>query len=88
MNLEFKTSFVRDLKKVKDKKLKVRVREVIEVVEQAHSLQEIENVKKLKGSDRYYRVRIGDYRIGLAVEKDVVTFVRLLHRKDVYRYFP
>jgi mRNA interferase RelE/StbE len=88
LNLEFKTSFVRDLKKVKDKKLKVRVREVIEVVEQAHSLQEIENVKKLKGSDRYYRVRIGDYRIGLAVEKDVVTFVRLLHRKDVYRYFP
>lgn len=88
MNLEFKASFVRDLKKIKDKNLKGRVQEVIEAFEQAHSLQEIENVKKLKGNDRYYRVRIGDYRIGLAVEKDVVTFVRLLHRKDVYRYFP
>jgi mRNA interferase RelE/StbE len=88
LNLEFKASFVRDLKKIKDKNLKGRVQEVIEAFEQAHSLQEIENVKKLKGNDRYYRVRIGDYRIGLAVEKDVVTFVRLLHRKDVYRYFP
>ena len=81
MNLEFKTSFVRDPKEV-------RVREVIEVVERVHSLQEIENIKKLKGSDRYYRVRIGDCRIGPAVEKDVVTFVRLLHHKDIYRYFP
>jgi mRNA interferase RelE/StbE len=88
LNLEFKASFVRDLKKVKDKKLKTRVREVIEAVEQARSLQEIENIKKLKGNDRYYRIRIGDYRIGLSVEKDTVTFVRFLHRKDVYRYFP
>ena len=88
MNLEFKASFVRDLKKIKDEKLKGRVQEVIEAFEQAHSLQEIENVKKLKGNDRYYRVRIGDYRIGLAVEEDVVTFVRILQRKDVYRDFP
>ena len=49
MNLEFKASFVRDLKKIKDKNLKGRVQEVIEAFEQAHSLQEIENVKKLKG---------------------------------------
>ena len=88
MNLEFKASFVRDLKKIKDKNLKGRVQEVIEAFEQAHSLQEIENVKKLKGNDRYYRVRFGDYRIGLSVEKDTVTFVRFLHRKDIYRYFP
>jgi mRNA interferase RelE/StbE len=88
LNLEFKASFVRDLKKIKDKKLKAQVQGVIEAVEQARSLQEIENIRKLKGSDRYYRVRVGDYRIGLSVEKDTVTFVRFLHRKDVYRYFP
>lgn len=88
MNLEFKASFVRDLKKIKDKKLKAQIQGVIEAAEQARSLQEIENIRKLKGSDRYYRVRIGDYRIGLSVEKDTITFVRFLHRKDVYRYFP
>ena len=88
MNLEFKASFVKDLKRVRDKKLKARVQEVIEAVEQAHSLQELEGIKKLKGSDRYYRVRIGNYRIGLSVEGDIVRFVRFLHRKDVYRYFP
>lgn len=88
MNLEFKASFVRDLEKIKDNKLKARIQGVIEAVEQAPGLQEIVNVRKLKGSDRYYRIRMGDYRIGLSVEKDTVTFVRFLHRKDIYRYFP
>jgi mRNA interferase RelE/StbE len=88
LNVEFRASFARDLKKIKDEKLKARVREVVDRVEQAQSLQEVENLKKLRGSDRYYRIRIGDYRIGLAVEENTVTFVRFLHRKDVYRYFP
>lgn len=88
MNLEFKASFVRDLEKIKDKELKARIQGVIEAVEQAPGLQEIANVRKLKGSDRCYRIRMGDYRIGLSVEKDTVTFVRFLHRKDIYRYFP
>ena len=34
-----------------------------------------------------YRMRVGDYRIGIAVEEDEVEFVRFLHRHDVYRYF-
>ena len=88
MNLDFKASFARDLKKVRDRKLKAKVQEVIEQVEQAHSLQEIANTRKLRGSDRHYRIRIGDYRIGLSVEGNTVTFVRFLHRRDVYRYFP
>ena len=88
MNIEFRASFARDLKRVKDEKLKARIWGVIDRVEQAQSWQEIENLKKLRGGDRYYRIRIGDYRIGLAVEESTVIFVRFLHRKDVYRYFP
>jgi len=88
LNVEFRASFARDLKKIKDEKLTARVRQVIDRVERAQSLQEVENLKKLRGGDRYYRIRIGDYRIGLAVEENTVTFVRFLHRRDVYRYFP
>ncbi len=88
MKVEFKSSFAKDLKKAKDKDLKTRVKQVVELVEKAKSLQEIKDVKKLKGGDRYYRIRIGDYRVGLTLEGDTVTFVRFLHRKDIYRYFP
>jgi mRNA interferase RelE/StbE len=35
-----------------------------------------------------YSIRIGDYRIGLALEKDTLVFVRCLHRKEIYRFFP
>ena len=88
MNVEFRSSFARDLKRIRDRDLRRRVGEIIELVERVQSLQEVENIKKLRGGDCYYRIRVGDYRIGLLVEGDIVTFVRFLHRKDVYRYFP
>lgn len=88
MKVEFKRSFVKDLKRIRDKGLKKRARETIELVEQAQNLQEVGNIKTLRGGDRYYRIRIGDYRLGLLLEGDTVIFVRFLHRKDIYSYFP
>lgn len=88
MNVEFSDSFLKDLRGVKDKALLRRVKELIEVVEQAQTLNEIGNVKRLEGGGHHYRVRIGDYRVGLLLEKEIITFVRILHRKDIYRHFP
>ena len=62
MKVTFKSSFLRDLRKLRDKALKTRVKETIEFVEQAQNLQEAGNIKKLRGGDRCYRIRIGDYR--------------------------
>ena len=42
----------------------------------------------MSGTTNFYRIRIGDYRIGVAVEGDTVEFVRCLARRDLYRYFP
>ncbi len=89
MKTEFKKSFVKDLKKKsQEKKLLTRVKEVIQAVETTESLHEINNFKKLKTEGSYYRIRIGDYRIGLKIEEETVVFVRFLHRSEVYRYFP
>jgi mRNA interferase RelE/StbE len=88
MNVEFKSSFVKDLKKIKEKQLQSQIRDLIEKIETSGNRIELENVKKLSGSDVYYRIRLGDYRVGLKIENDTVCFVRFLHRKDIYRYFP
>ncbi len=88
MNLQFKASFTKDLRKIKDKELLRRIKESLELVEQAQNLQEIQHLKKLRGGGSHYRLRVGEYRIGLIVEKDIATFVRCLSRKDIYKYFP
>lgn len=88
MNTQFKESFNKDLRRIRDKDLLNRTKAVILSVEQAKGLGDIPNLERLKGWSKYYRIRVGDYRVGLAVEGDVVTFVRFLHRKDIYRYFP
>ena len=88
MKVRFKESFARDLRTVKDKVLLGRIRALIENVEKAESLADVTGLKKLRGGGAYYRIRVGDYRVGLAVEEDGVALVRVLHRREVYRYFP
>ena len=89
MNVLFKSSFAKDLRKIRDSDLMTRVKELIEQVEVAESLQDITSIKKLRGRGRnYYRIRLAEYRIGLLVEGNSVTFVRCLDRKEIYRYFP
>jgi mRNA interferase RelE/StbE len=88
MQATFRKSFTRDLKKVRDQAVLDSVRRAIEEVETATGLQGISHLPKMSGTSNYYRIRIGDYRIGIAVEEDRVDFIRCLPRRDLYRYFP
>lgn len=88
MNTQFKESFLKDLRGIKDRDLLARVNEIIQTVEQAQTPQEIPTLKKLRGERNYFRIRIGDYRLGLKIEGQLVTLVRILNRKEMYRYFP
>jgi mRNA interferase RelE/StbE len=89
VNFEFKKSFARDLKKkARGTKLRSRIQEIIHEVNNAESLYEIKNIKKLKAEGDYYRIRLGNYRIGLKIKDETVIFVRFLHRNEIYRYFP
>jgi mRNA-degrading endonuclease RelE of RelBE toxin-antitoxin system len=44
--------------------------------------------KKIKTHEAAYRIRIGNYRLGFFYEHHEVIFSRILHRKDIYKYFP
>ena len=88
MKATFRSSFLHDLKKVKSAKLLERVRELLLDVENATILNEIPHLKKLAGAKNCYRIRIGDLRLGVMAQDDVVEFVRCLDRKDIYKYFP
>ena len=88
MNTAFRESFDADLAALTDFALLRRIRKVIEQVEAARTFQQIPNLKRLEAAGKYYRVRVGDYRLGLVFERGAVTFVRCLNRKEIYRYFP
>ncbi len=88
MNVTFRASFHRDLKKLKDKDALQKVKECIYRAEEANDLAEIAHIKKISGSSGYYRIRVHEYRLGVFVSGDEIEFVRCLPRREVYRFFP
>jgi len=74
MKTEFKSSFLRAIKKIRDEQIKSDIADVIENVEKATGIRNITNIKKLKGFKDCYRIRIANYRIGLKIVNNIVFF--------------
>lgn len=88
MILKIDKSFEKDTDKIKDKKILNLIAECIENIQNAKRVNEISQIKKLQGYNSHYRIKIKDYRIGISMENNVIEFIRFLHRKEIYRYFP
>ena len=88
MNLEIRKSFEKDTDKIYSDTILSSLSEIISTIENAQNLREIKNLKKMEGYKNHYRIRLGDYRIGLFIDNKTVNLVRFLHRKEIYRYFP
>lgn len=89
MKISYDESFEKSIKKLKDAKIKAKLITLIELFEEANSLQEIPHIKKMQGFQTFYRVRIGDYRLGFELtDSNTVLLIMVAHRKDIYRYFP
>ena len=85
MKLEIRPSFDRDLGRIRQTDIRRRLTRKLEELESASRIAEVTNVLKMEGSDNLYRIRIGDHRLVIEVEGEVVTLVRFLHRSNVYR---
>lgn len=88
MKVVFESSFARDLKCIKDKSLLAQIQETIDDVKAADVLNDVRHLKKMQGYETFYRIQLKEYRIGIEVAGNEVVFVGILHRKDIYRYFP
>ena len=88
MNISVDRSFEKDTDKLHDKKLLLKIAECLKHVMDCKQLSDIQNLKKLQGFKNFYRIRMGNYRIGLRVENDTLIFERFLHRNDIYKYYP
>jgi len=62
---------------------------MINNLEELNKLKDFKrDLKKLRSGKNFWRIRIGDYRIGLEIEGNTLIFVRILQRKEIYKYFP
>lgn len=88
MRVEYRKRFLKELAKIP---LTTRERIdqfVFEDFPNLESIFESGKIEQMKGYPSYYKIRFGDYRVGLKIENDVVIFERALHRKEIYRFFP
>jgi len=67
MKIEVQKSFEKDILKVKEKSIAQKALLLIEILESYQTVSEIPNLKKLKAKGNYYRIRVGDYRMGLKI---------------------
>jgi len=89
MDVVFDKSFSKCLDKIKSKILKKKIEELIVELENVNTINEIRNLKKITGSKLYYRLRLGDYRLGIELEHhNILRLIVIAHRKDIYRIFP
>jgi mRNA interferase RelE/StbE len=89
VNTQYLPSFIKDLKALKSTPVFASIQALVfEEIPNIPDFENIANVKKLKGYENAYRIRLGDYRIGVVFDGETVTFYRVIHRREFYRYFP
>lgn len=88
MNVLIDKIFAKDTNAVHDNNLINRLADCIQMIINAQGIDKISNIKKLTGYKNAYRIKLGDYRIGLIISGNQVELIRFLHRKDIYKYFP
>lgn len=89
-NVEFKKTFLKELHR-----LPQQIQQKIETIV-FQELPETTNpfalgfLEKMSGYPNKYKIRIGDYRVGITLDKrnQLMIVERVAHRKDIYRIFP
>jgi mRNA interferase RelE/StbE len=81
----FKKSAAKELEKL-PKRVQNKILDAIQLLA-VNPFTELLQIKKMKGAEDLFRIRIQDYRVIYQVEAERVTIaiIKVGHRKDVYQ---
>ena len=88
MKVEYRKKFLKELSKIPSGTRSKIETFIFETLPEATSLSELGVVEQMKGYPGCYKIRFGSFRVGLRKEDETVILERVLHRKEIYRYFP
>ena len=88
-SVQYKRAFLRDLSRLPNN-FRTRVEEIVFGDEIKDDPFLNGRTQKMSGFDNFYKIRVGNYRIGLLLdfENKSVEFRWVLHRREIYRRFP
>jgi len=88
LKVEYHKRFLKELSRIPSHTRSKIERFAFEELPNAISIHDTQKIEQMKGYPTYYKVRFGEYRVGLKLKDDLIIFERALHRRDIYRYFP
>ena len=89
MQVSYTKTFLKDLAKVVPVKQRQQIEKfVFEDLPVIESLEHAGNMEKMTGYKNHYKVRFGDYRVGIFKNNNTIELQRVLNRKEIYKFFP
>ena len=87
--IEYNERFLKELASL-PKEVQPRVESIVFSELEADNPFELGYISKMKGYKDKYKVRVGDYRIGLTIDRTNRTIIcqRVAHRREIYKIFP
>ena len=89
MKVLYRKLFLKDLKRLRKQPIYEQIAELaFTVLPEANQLRDVPGIKAMRRHPKRYRIRVGNYRIGIEAKGDTVEVMRMLPRGKFYRYFP
>lgn len=88
MKISYNKKFLKDLAAIPKKDRNKIERFVFEEITNFPTSSSLIKLEKLTGFTDFYKIRFGNYRVGIKLVNEILTFERVLHRKEIYKFFP
>jgi len=88
MKVEYSKQSLKDLAVIPSKLRTPIEKFIFNELPETTSISESKKIELLKGYKNFFKVRLGNYRVGIYKEGNTLIVKRILHCKEIYRYFP
>ncbi len=87
--VEYTKRFLKELSKL-SQEIRGKVEKIVFEELSSPNPFELGYIERMTGYPDMYKIRVGDYRIGITMDKTgkIITCQRIAHRKDIYKIFP
>lgn len=88
MKVLYRSSFLKDIKKLKSASTINLIQSAIESCKKADTISNIKNCEPLQSRGKFFKLKYGQYRFGIYIDKGTVEFLKFGTRQNFYNDFP